>query len=183
MKRLEFIAAIDVTCREVEKTWGIPHGWLKAQAIQESGGYGTSDLSINAKNLFGIKGHDYYQGATGYAKFASWEDAIRYQGWQLNQKLYLPFKSLAQEGKYREYGDEIQKAGYCYLKKGASPDYGTKIAEIATQYDLFPDPKSKLSPAQQWAIDNKIIDDPADWDKPVDMNTLAWALYKSRGKI
>jgi hypothetical protein len=101
----------------------------------------------------------------------------------LNQKLYLPFKSLAQEGKYREYGDEIQKAGYCYLKKGASPDYGTKIAEIATQYDLFPDPKSKLSPAQQWAIDNKIIDDPADWDKPVDMNTLAWALYKSRGKI
>lgn len=178
MTRLEFIEKIRPACQEVEKTWGIPWGWLVAQAIQESGGYGKSDLSINANNLYGIKGDEYYQGKVGYAKFASWDESVRFQGWQLNQRLYRPHKNLVQAGKYREYGDAISKAGWCPV---SNPTYGTMIQSIAETYDLLP--KEKLSEAQQWAIDNGIINEPADWDKVVDYNTVAWLLYKSRGKL
>jgi hypothetical protein len=175
MKREEFIATIRPACLLAEKKHGIPWGWLVAQAIQESGGYGLSDLSVNAHNLYGIKGADYFQGVTGYAEFASWDEAIMFQGWQLNQRLYRPYKLLVIEGKYKEYGDLISKAGWCPV---SSPTYGTMISEIAKDYNLFPKPK--LSEAQQWAIDEKVFNEPVDWEKPVTMNILAWALYKGR---
>jgi hypothetical protein len=178
MQRMEFILKIKPACLASERLHGIPWGWLVAQAIQESGGYGLSDLSVNAHNLYGIKGHDYYQGATGYAKFATWDEAILFQGWQLSQSRYAPFKPLAVAGKYKEYGDMISRAGWCPV---SSPTYGTMIAQIATEYNLFPKPK--LSEAQQWAIDNGIINEPTDWTKVVDYNTVAWLLFKSRGKI
>lgn len=175
MKRAEFIATIKPFCLEAEREWEIPWGWLVAQAIQESGGYGVSELSTKAFNLYGIKGKDYYQGVTGYAKFASWEESIRFQGWQLNQRLYVPYLPLVQHGKYQEYGDMISRAGWCPI---SGPTYGTMIAQIAKEYDLFPKPK--LSEAQQWAIGTGVFNEPVDWEKPVTMNTLAWALYKGR---
>lgn len=178
--RLEFITTIKPACIAVEKESGIPYGWLIAQAIQESGGYGNSDLAMNAYNLYGIKGTDYYQGKTGYAKFNSWADAIHYQGWQLNVDRYVKYKYLVVAGRYREYGDAIQNAGWCAPSK---PTYGEMISSIATTYKLFPAPAPKLSVAQQWAIDNKIIDVPVDWGKPVDYNVMAWLLYKARGKV
>ena len=85
MERMEFIATIKPFCLAAEKKHGIAWGWLVAQAIQESGGYGLSELSVKAHNLYGIKGNDYMQGNTGYASFPSWEDAIMFQGWQLSQ--------------------------------------------------------------------------------------------------
>jgi len=178
MKRVEFIAAIKPACLLAEKKHGIPWGWLVAQAIQESGGYGLSDLSINAHNLYGIKGDDYYQGRVGYASFPSWDESIMFQGWQLNQSRYVPFKPLVVAGKYREYGDMLSRAGWCPV---SSPTYGTMIDSIARDYSLYPKPK--LSEAQQWAIDEGIINEPVDWSKGVDYNTVAWLLYKSRGKI
>lgn len=178
MKRVEFIAAIKSACLLAEKKHGIPWGWLVAQAIQESGGYGLSDLSINAHNLYGIKGSDYYQGRVGYASFPSWDEAIMFQGWQLNQSRYAPFKPLVVAGKYKEYGDMISRAGWCPV---SSPTYGTMIDSIARDYSLYPNPK--LSEAQRWAVDNGIINEPTDWTKAVDYNTVAWLLYKSRGKI
>ena len=178
MKRAEFIATIKPFCLEAEQEWDIPWGWFVAQAIQESGGYGQSDLSVNAHNLYGIKGKDYYQGKVGYASFVSWEASIRFQGWQLHQARYVPFLPLVQHGKYREYGDALSQAGWCPISK---PSYGTMIAQIATEYNLFPNPK--LSVAQQWAVDQKIVDEPVDWGKSVDYNTAVWLLYKSRGKI
>jgi N-acetylmuramoyl-L-alanine amidase len=42
--------------------------------------------------------------------------------------------------------------------------------------------KPTLSPAQKWITDQGVFTGPVDWDKPVTMNTLAWALYKARGK-
>jgi hypothetical protein len=147
MKRIEFIAAIKPACLLAEKKHGIPWGWLVAQAIQESGGYGLSDLSINAHNLYGIKGDDYYQGVTGYASFKDWNAAI-------------------------------SRAGWCPVSQ---PSYGTMIDSIARDYSLYPKPK--LSEAQQWVIDEGIVNEPVDWSKGVDYNTVAWLLYKSRGKI
>lgn len=43
--------------------------------------------------------------------------------------------------------------------------------------------KQTLSAAQQWVIDQGIFGNPVDWNAPVTYNTLAWALYKARGKI
>jgi flagellum-specific peptidoglycan hydrolase FlgJ len=178
--RLQFISAIKPSCVTAQEAFGIPWGWFVAQAIQESGGYGKSDLSINAHNLYGIKdtGADaYYQGKVGYAKFPTWHDAIQFQGWQLSQSRYLPFKVLAATGKFKEYGDAISKAGWC---PQSTPSYGTMIQDIAETYKLLPAPKVVLSEAQQWVIDNKVFNAPVDWEKPVTMNTLAWALYKGR---
>jgi flagellum-specific peptidoglycan hydrolase FlgJ len=179
MKRAEFIATIKPACLASERLHGIPWGWLAAQAIQESGGYGLSELSINAHNLYGIKGRDYMQGRVGYASFASWDEAIMFQGWQLNQRLYLPYKPLVVAGKYKEYGDAISKAGWCPV---SNPTYGTMIAQIAKEYDLLPKPVAEHSVAMQWCIDQNIINEPAE-NRQVDLETLAWALFKSKGKL
>jgi hypothetical protein len=176
--RLEFIASIKGSCITAQQSYGIPWGWLVAQAIQESGGYGLSDLSINAHNLYGIKGTDYYQGSVGYASFKTWNDAIQFQGWQLNVPRYAPFKPLVVAGKFNEYGTMISRAGWCPV---STPTYGTMIEQIAEDYALFPKPK--LSEAQEWVIAQGIFAPPVDWDKSVTMNTLAWALYKAKGKI
>jgi flagellum-specific peptidoglycan hydrolase FlgJ len=180
MERMEFIATIKPACLDAEKTWGISWRWLVYQAIQESGGYGKSDLSVNAFNLYGIKGANYFQGKVGYAKFDSWEDCIEFQGWQLNQSRYLPFKPLVQQGKYKEYGNAIQKAGWC---APSTPGYGDMIYEIAEEYaGVLKDPvTSSLTNAQSWAVESGVFDEPVDWDKPVTYNTLAWALFKARG--
>ena len=177
MTRLEFISAIKPSCVTAQEAFGIPWGWFVAQAIQESGGYGKSDLSINAHNLYGIKGKDYFQGKVGYASFKDWNAAIQFQGWQLSQSRYLPYKPLVVAGKFKMYGDAISKAGWCPV---SSPTYGTMVEQIAYDYKLKPEPVVVLSEAQQWAVDNKVFNAPVDWEKPVTMNTLAWALYKGR---
>ena len=69
----------------------------------------------------------------------------------------------------------ISRSGWCPV---SSPTYGTMIEQIAKQYNLFPKPK--LSDAQQWVTENGIFAEPVEWEKPVTMNTLAWALYKGR---
>lgn len=181
MTRLEFINTIKGKCQTVGAKYHIPWQWLVSQAIQESGGYGQSDLSVNAKNLYGIKGDDYYQGKTGYAAFKNWDEAIEYQGWQLNVPRYAKFIKLVQDGKFKEYGDAIQGAGWC---APSNPTYGTMIADIAKMYGLEYSP-IKLSAAQQWAVDNKIVDNPDDFvnNPSVDLNRVAWMLYKARGKM
>lgn len=192
MTRLEFLTAIDKSCRDAEAAFGIPQGWFKAQAIQESGGYGLSELSVKAHNLYGIKGKDYYQGVTGYASFKDWNDAIQFQGRQLSVPRYLAFKGLVQKGDFEGYGNAIQKAGYCDPK---GTPYGDAIQSIAEQYDLLPkSPVSyKLNEGQQFAVDAGIITIPdtvktqeelkAFMSVAVDVNRLCWALMKGKGKL
>jgi flagellum-specific peptidoglycan hydrolase FlgJ len=177
--RLEFIAAIKGSCITSQQTWGIPWGFLVGEAIQETGGDGLDDIAVHAHNLFGTKS-DKAGNYKGYATFADWNASIQYQGWQLNQHLYLPFKPLVQKGDYKAYGNAIQKAGYC------DPDgtpYGDAIQSIAETYNLLSVTAPKLSVAQEWVITSGIFDNPVEWTKQVDYNTLSWALYKARGKI
>lgn len=176
MERLQFIATIKPVCLEVQKTSGIPWQWFVAQAIQESGGYGLSDLAVKAHNLFGIKGDEYYQGQTGYAKFDTWNTAVRFQGWQLNVPRYAKYKALVQAGKFKEYGDGLQEAKYCAPARAGEQTYGTMIEAIAKMYGLIPEPVVKLNVAMQWAVDNGYINDPTN--RQVDLNTLAWFGYK-----
>lgn len=155
------------------------------QAIQESGGYGLSDLAVNAHNLYGIKGDEYYQGSVGYAKFVDWDASVAFQAIQLSVPRYGKFKPLIQAGKFKEYGDAIQKAGYCALAKPGQKTYGTMIAEIARTYNLdWIDPVVVLDEAETWAVDNGIVNNPADFksNPTVDLRRVCWLLYKARGK-
>jgi hypothetical protein len=177
--RLEFIEKIAPAALKAEQKSGIPKGWFIAQAIQESGGYGKSDLSVNANNLYGIKDsgdNAYYQGSVGYARFSSWDESIDFQAFQLTVPRYAKHKALIVAGKFKAYGDAIQSAGYC---APSIPTYGTMIADIARTYELdWVHPP--YSAAQQWIVENGIFNEPVEWEKPVTMNTLAWALYKGR---
>jgi hypothetical protein len=124
--------------------------------------------------------------------FKYWHESILYHGWQLNQRLYLPFKDLVVAGKFKEYGNAIQKAGYCDPK---GTPYGDAIQSIAEQYDLLPkSPVSyKLNEGQQFAVDAGIITIPdtvktqeelkAFMSVAVDVNRLCWALMKGKGKL
>jgi flagellum-specific peptidoglycan hydrolase FlgJ len=183
--RLEFINAIKPSCVTAQEAFGIPWGWFVAQAIQESGGYGKSDLSINAHNLYGIKGKDYFQGKVGYASFKDWNAAIQFQGWQLSQSRYLPYKPLVVAGKFKMYGDAISKAGWCPV---SSPTYGTMVEQIAYDYKLKPEPAKPivvLDVAEKFAVDNGIVDNAEDFEKnpQVDLKRVCWMIYKSRGKL
>ena len=169
-------------CIEAETDSGIPRGWFAAEAMQETGGYGTDDVAVHAYNLFGTKSNK-AGNYKGYAVFKDWHESILYQGWQLNQSRYLPFKGFVMAGKFKEYGNAIQKAGYC--DPNGAP-YGDAIQSLAEQYDLLPKPtipKPQLSVAQQWAVDNKIVNEPVDWQEKADRNVIAWMIYKSRGKV
>jgi hypothetical protein len=185
VNRLQFIDTIKPACLAAESIHGIPWGWLVAQAIQESGWYGVSELSTKAHNLYGIKGNDYMQGNVGYASFATWMEAIMFQGWQLNVQRYLPFKSLVVAGQFKKYGDAISKAGWCPV---SNPTYGSMIEQIARDYDLDwipapidqPKPVAQHSVAVQWCMDHGIITDPT---RPVDIETIAGVIFKSRGKL
>lgn len=179
MKRLEFIASITPACKVAQAKFGIPWQWLVVQAIQESGGYGLSDLSVNARNLYGIKGKDYYQGSVGYASFKTWSESILFQGWQLGQSRYLPFKPLVVAGRYKEYGDALSQAGWCPV---SVPSYGAMIQRIYDDYhELLQEPHASV--AMTWATSEGIIDPSGDLTRTVDMETLAWALFKARGKV
>lgn len=181
--RFEFIDAIKPSCIAAQGAFGIPWGWFVAQAIQESGGYGESDLAVNAHNLYGIKGKDYYQGKVGYASFKDWNAAIQFQGWQLSQSRYLPFKPLVVAGKFKAYGDAISKAGWCPV---SSPTYGTMIADIARTYELdWVEVPIALDVAEKWAVDNGIVDNAEAFQKDpkVDLTRVCWMLYKARGKV
>jgi hypothetical protein len=182
--RIEFINTIKGKCQQVGAKYHIPWQWLTIQAIQESGGYGLSDLSKNAKNLYGIKGDEYYQGSVGYAKFRNWDEAIEYQGWQLNVPRYAKYLNLVQAGRFKEYGDAIQLAGWCKLPDPGEETYGTMIAAVAKMHGLEYTPP-KLSVAQQWAADNGIVNNPDDFvnNPSVDLNRVVWILYKARGKM
>lgn len=55
------------------------------------------------------------------------------------------------------------------LDTSLKPDFGAWAPPVAPS----------LSPAQRWAVDQGIFNQPVKWDAPIDYNTLAWALMKA----
>jgi len=141
---------------EVQKKYGIDKNAVLSQAILEST-YGSSDVALNANNLFGIKAHE------GAAKTTYWKGSVfKHQTpeYLTEQQLKLPeFKGATvvkkENGRvlvlvsqpFRAY----EKFEYSFL------DYGDHVATTAVYKDAFAsrkDPKTYLKKiASHYATD------------------------------
>lgn len=136
-KQLDFIKKFSQVAKEVGTKYGIPYGFLLAQAAQESS-WGLSEVCLKANNYFGIKTDHadtaFNQGGVLYAKFVTPEEAFRYQGWQLSVPRYAGGKAHIND--FKKYGDFLQNANYCALAKPGEKTYGDMIEAIADQWGL-----------------------------------------------
>jgi flagellum-specific peptidoglycan hydrolase FlgJ len=136
-KQQDFIKRFTPIAKEVGAKYGIPWGFLIAEAAEESA-WGTSEVCIKANNYFGTKeAHAdaaFNQRGTLYAKFTSPDESFKYQGWQLSVPRYAGGK--AHKNDFKKYGDFLQNAGYCQKASPGEDTYGDKIAEIAEQWSL-----------------------------------------------
>jgi LysM repeat protein len=136
----EYIATYkDLAIAEQQRT-GVPAAIKLAQGIHESA-CGKSELSINAKNHFGIKCKNTWQGATytytDDAKdecFRKYDDAkISYadhSDFLKNNKRYASLFTL-DVNDYKAWAHGLKRCGYA-----TNPKYAQKIIELIERYDL-----------------------------------------------
>lgn len=131
-----------------------------AQAILESGS-GTSELAVNAKNLFGLKDNDqwggrvyskntgeFYSGeyttvTANFQAYDTWEESVYWQGWYLENRKFSPSSKTTVYGAlqgvrdYKEFCKLLKSCGYA-----TSPNYTEKLIGIIeennlTKYDVM----------------------------------------------
>ncbi len=120
--------------------------------------YGTSELAVNANNLFGVKyndqwdgpvynkisgecynGKDYVAKASDFQAYDSWEESIYWQGWYfenrcVSRKYHPEIKHYAELIGNRDYKDcarILQEKGY-----GTSPEYAQRVIKYIELHDL-----------------------------------------------
>ncbi len=158
-----FISAIGPGAKQSNIDTGIPASITIAQAALESG-WGKSGLTMQAKNLFGIKALGNWSGPTVTMPTQEYENgqwvtvnsAFRaYPSWQASlddhakfffvNSRYVP--ALAIRADSNEWAKEIQACGYA-----TDPTYADTLIEIASQFGLYswdvPETEWKLLP---WA--------------------------------
>lgn len=145
---IEYVGAL--ASKDMEKS-KILASLTIAQAILESA-YGTSELAVHAKALFGIKVNgwtgrvyekktgEYYNGkyVTVVAKFRaydSWEQSISdHSNYLLTREKsagVLRYENLIGETNYKRACENIQKDGYA-----TSPTYAKKLISLIETYNL-----------------------------------------------
>lgn len=125
-----------------------------AQAILESG-WGTSKLAKNARNLFGLKDNnqwdgkiynintgEFYDGAyttvsANFQYYETWEESIFWQGWYLENRKFSENSTTYVYGNLKGVRDYKQ---FCKLLKedgyATSPDYAEKLINLIELYNL-----------------------------------------------
>lgn len=120
--------------------------------------YGTSDLAIEANNLFGVKANDQWEGkcynkvsgecydgksytakASDFQAYDSWEDSIYWQGWYLENRCvslkYHPeikhYAALIGNRDYKDCARILQEK--CY---GTSPEYAKRVITHVEKHNL-----------------------------------------------
>lgn len=120
--------------------------------------YGTSELAVNANNLFGVKNNDQWQGScynkqtkecydgvkleevnADFQAYDSWEESIYWQGWYLenrcvSQKYHPEIKHYAELIGNRDYKDcarILDEKNY-----GTSPEYAKRVIDYVEMHDL-----------------------------------------------
>ncbi|MEC7983724.1 MAG: glucosaminidase domain-containing protein [Myxococcota bacterium] len=142
--RGEFLWSIAPAALISAKKNGIYPSVVLAQAILESG-WGTSNLTVNHNNLFGVKaprgknsveittiesvnGKKVYQKAT-FRRFTSWDDSIAYHGRLLGGSHYYAFaKPIARSGAH--YLELIAP------RYASQPGYAKYVQAILAEYNL-----------------------------------------------
>jgi flagellum-specific peptidoglycan hydrolase FlgJ len=142
-----FITAIrpGADCCEIEK--GIPSGFSVAQAALESG-WGTSGLSVKAKNLFGVKADKFWGGPTitmmtsehingqwirvpaKWRAYETWEECIldHAEFFHVNPRYS---KALQYPHDAIRFAEEVAAAGYA-----TDPEYAEKLIRIIQSHKL-----------------------------------------------
>jgi flagellum-specific peptidoglycan hydrolase FlgJ len=146
MERKEFINSIKEGAVKGGKDYGIIPSLTIAQAILESG-WGTSQLSKRAKNLFGIKafsdwtGHrialhtsEWYKGqmkivAADFRAYDSFNESIKDHNKLLSYSRYRPVRESTD---YKEACQRTYECGYA-----TDPRYAEKLTSIIESYRLF----------------------------------------------
>lgn len=143
MNQQEFISRIAPTAVEDMHKTRIPASLTIAQAILESG-WGSSELAVNAKNLFGIKGTGpagsyekvsdevvngkKIQKASTFRKYNNWTESIR----DHTDFLLKPRYSKVIGADWKTACQEVYDAKYA-----TDPVYPKKLIEIIEQYKLY----------------------------------------------
>lgn len=148
-EKADFIATLKPIAQKNYQLSGLLPSVSLSQAILESD-WGQSELAIEAKNLFGIKGKYHNQSlnyptqefqndewvtiTAAFRKYDSWEQSMNDQvtlfqtGTSWNATLYHPV--LAAQT-YQEGTKALQAAGYA-----TDPDYARKLNEVIERYEL-----------------------------------------------
>lgn len=120
--------------------------------------YGTTDLAVHAKNLFGVKANDQWEGkcynkvsgecydgktyeavASDFQAYDSWEESIYWQGWYFENRcttpLYHPerkhWAELIGNRDYKDCARILQEKKY-----GTSPEYAKRVIDYVEKHDL-----------------------------------------------
>ena len=146
MERKEFINSIQEGAVKGEKDYGIIPSLTIAQAILESG-WGTSQLSKRANNLFGIKAFSDWTGAritlhtsewyksqmkivaADFRAYDSFNESIEDHNKLLSYTRYRPVRESTD---YKEACQRIYECGYA-----TDPRYAEKLISIIESYRLF----------------------------------------------
>lgn len=120
--------------------------------------YGTSELAVKAKNLFGVKVNDQWEGkfynkvsgecyngkdyeakASDFQAYDSWEDSIIWQGWYLENRCTTPkyhpelkhYAELIGNRDYKDCARILQEKKY-----GTSPEYAQRVIKYIELHNL-----------------------------------------------
>jgi flagellum-specific peptidoglycan hydrolase FlgJ len=143
----EFISKIRPGADLCEATKGIPSEFTVAQAALESG-WGSSKLTLNANNLFGIKADKSWRGSTTmmmtseyikgkwirvpatWRRYDTWADCLLDHAdfFHVNSRYKLALEFAHDP---RKFAIAVAGAGYA-----TDPDYAEKIIRIIKAHDL-----------------------------------------------
>lgn len=143
----KFIQTIATLAKNGWKEYKILPSLTIAQAILESG-WGKSDLTLKANNLFGIKAFSDWDGEVykiktleydennnpfyetcNFKKYANWNDSILDHSKFLNKERY---KNVIGETNYKIACNAVKEAGYA-----TDPNYPNKLIKLIEEYNLY----------------------------------------------
>lgn len=142
-----FIGKVSIGAIETYKTYGVLPSISIAQSILESG-WGTSGLTTQANNLFGIKAYNWngniismmtteYEGGNAiqvmanFRNYNTWEESINDHGLFLYENSRYKKAGVFSTENYVEQAYSLQKAGYA-----TDPSYAMLLIELISQYKL-----------------------------------------------
>ena len=154
-KTKKFIDKIVPMVLEDYKVSGILPSLTIAQAILESG-WGTSELTIKANNLFGIKAFNDWKGKiynintkeytsdgniynanANFKSYDSWKGGIEDHSVLLLGNRYVKVRAAKN---YKDACSEVYKAGYA-----TDPNYPSKLIKLIEDYKLYEYDKASIA--------------------------------------
>ena len=141
MSRVEYISKYkDLAVAEMNQ-YGIPASITLAQGLLESGN-GNSELARKARNHFGIKCHNSWEGNKVYydddeaqecfRKYDNPEYSYRDHSLFLSNRGRYSFLFDLKKDDYKQWARGLKKAGYA-----TDPKYPQKLIDLVERYELY----------------------------------------------